>query len=71
MNIYEYLKCECGARLLQGGISKKSQNLYIKRTRKCETCKKLVHTIEIPIDVYDKSVELLNTIIQTIKNSQQ
>lgn len=70
MSVYENLLCECGGRLLQRNISKRSKNLYIKRTRRCEKCHKIIHTIEMPIDTYDKSVEVLNKIILVIKDSQ-
>ena len=71
MSVYEYLLCEnCGGRLIQTNVSKKSKQLFVKRTRKCEDCGKLYHTLEMPIGVYNKSVATLNQIIQTIKDSQ-
>lgn len=70
MRALDYFKCECGGVCGQTLKWKKSENFALKRTRKCRSCGRIYHTIEMAYDEYIKSVGLLNQIIQTIKSTQ-
>lgn len=70
MRAMDYFKCECGGVCSQTLKWKNSENFALKRTRKCSKCGKIYHTIELSYSDYEKSVGLLNTIINTIKSSQ-
>ena len=42
------------------------QEDHIKITRKCKNCGKLVHSIELPKELYNSSVRKLNEIIDIL-----
>jgi DNA-directed RNA polymerase subunit M/transcription elongation factor TFIIS len=39
---------------------------YIKISRKCKNCGKIVHTVELPVDKYNSSVRKLNQVIDIL-----
>jgi hypothetical protein len=55
----------CGGRM----ISKycREGDAYTVRTRHCKNCKKVMHTVEISKEEYNKSVDVLNRIVDMLK----